>query len=242
MKLKLNLNNKKTINIIIMALLVAVVIVCVGRNIKLNSINADLNSYIEEQEEMLCKLSDDNAVLSNDVVQLNDDNGRLQEANSVLEARVEEALSRIEELEEELEIKKKTEASTRRDFKSYMSYKAITNHYSDQWKLQLKATTNEDGIRCIDGIPLVAVGTGWGLWVGDRAIVTCENGNSFEVIVGDIKSDRHTDEERKTTVANGCRCEFIVDVPAMNATARIMGNLAVMSKYSGYVINIEKVN
>lgn len=128
----------------------------------------------------------------------------------------------------------------RKDFKSYMSYTAITNKTSAQWQLQQRAHTNRDGIRCIDGVPLVAVGTGWGLSVGDSAIVTCDNGNSFRVVIGDIKADIHTMSDNKTTAANNCRCEFIVDVNALNKTVKKLGNISALEKYSGYVISIVK--
>lgn len=127
------------------------------------------------------------------------------------------------------------------DFKSYMSYTAITDKTSAQWQIQQRAYTNEDGIRCIDGVPLVAVGTGWGLSVGDSAIVTCDNGNSFRVIIGDIKADIHTMADNKTTAANNCRCEFIVDVNALNKTVKKLGNISALKQYSGYVVSIVKV-
>ena len=126
------------------------------------------------------------------------------------------------------------------DFKSYMSYTAITDKTSTQWQLQQKAYTNADGIRCINGVPLVAVGTGWGLSVGDSAIVTCDNGNSFRVIIGDIKADIHTMADNKTTAANNCRCEFIVDVNALNKTVKKLGNISALEQYSGYVVSIVK--
>ena len=120
-----------------------------------------------------------------------------------------------------------------------MSYKAITNQLSKQWALQQQATTNENGFRCIDGKPLVAVGTGWGLSVGDSAIVYCDNGNSFEVVIGDIKADIHTLLDNKTTASNNCRCEFIVDMSSLNSTVKRRGNVSVLQEYSGYVIDIK---
>ena len=149
----------------------------------------------------------------------------------------------ISDLERELEEQKDrliAQEVTKRDFKSYMPYTAITNKSSKQYKLQQQATTDSNGIRCIDSRPMVAVGTGWGLKVGDIALVTCENGNSFEVVIGDIKADKHTDAENKTTTSNGCRCEFIVDLKNLNQTVKSRGNVAVLEKYNGYVTNISK--
>lgn len=128
------------------------------------------------------------------------------------------------------------------DFKSYMPYTTITDKTSKQYNLQQNAYTDENGLRCIDNKPMVAVGTGWGLSVGDIALITCANGNSFEVVIGDIKANRDTNSDNKTTSANNCRCEFIVDMSALNSTVKRSGNVAVLEEYSGYVINIEKIN
>jgi cell division protein FtsB len=180
--------------------------------------------------------------------------------NNTLNTTIIEQQKTIEALEEEknnleikvseLEKKSKSQALTSKskitskvssnDFKSYMSYKAITNKASKQWEIQQNAYTNKDGFRCIDGVPLVAVGTGWGLSVGDTALITCENGNSFNVVVGDIKADQHTAADNKTTLANNCRCEFIVDTKTLNNDVSIYGNAAVLEEYSGYVIDIQK--
>lgn len=136
----------------------------------------------------------------------------------------------------------KTVKVNKTDFKSYMPYTAITNKASKQYKLQQQAYTDKNGLRCIDGRPMVAVGTGWGLSVGDMALVTCENGNSFEVIIGDIKADVDTNSDNKTTTSNNCRCEFIVDMGELNSTVKRSGNMAVFEEYNGYVINVQKID
>lgn len=254
MKLKQKQNIKTIINIITAIIFVTIIIVSLVRNAELNESSNKLSNDISEREKIINRLTNDNRNLNEDIKQLNeyadkleenigqleDANNKLHEEDKLSQQKIKDLVSEIEKLENELSQLK--ELSYRKDFKSYMPYQAITNKESMQWKLQLQATTNEDGIRCIDGIPLVAVGTGWGLWVGDVAIVTCENGNTFKVMVGDIKDDSHTDAANKTTVSNGCRCEFIVDVEKIDATARKLGNMATLSKYSGYVVNIEKAD
>ena len=236
--MKLNQNTKRIITFIMAFVLIMIVVIESIWNVKLNISNDNLNTNIVEQNNKIDELTQDNKKLQSNIDILNGVNKTLQEEKNMLELANEDLLAKIEEMESRNYIT----TPAKRDFKSYMSYKAITNTASAQWALQQDATTNEDGIRCINGIPMVAIGTGWGLWVGDRGLVTCENGNSFEIIVGDIKSDRHTDTENKTTLSNGCRCEFIVDTAYMNPTAKAMGSMAVLSKYSGYVINIEKIN
>ena len=123
-----------------------------------------------------------------------------------------------------------------------MPYTSITSKASKQLQLQQQAYTDENGLRCIDGRPMVAVGTGWNLSVGDIALITCDNGNSFEVIIGDIKANVDTNSDNKTTSANNCRCEFIVDMGELNSTVKISGNVAVLKQYSGYVTNVQKID
>lgn len=166
--------------------------------------------------------------------QLTEENNDLKEYVSQLEEKI-----AMQEQKKNTTSTKTTSVSNR-DFKSYMSYKAITDRSSKQWQLQQQAYTDDNGIRCIDERPMVAVGTGWGIVVGDVALVTCDNGNSFEVIIGDIKADAHTLSDNKTGAANGCRCEFIVDSSVLNNTVKAMGNVAVLEAYNGYVTNITK--
>ena len=159
-------------------------------------------------------------------------------------------ISKIEEenakLQKKLEEKNKPTTTTttkpnKKDFKSFMPYTAITNKNSKQWKMQKSATTDENGIRCTGGRPMVAVGTGWGVNVGDVVLITCENGNSFEAVIGDIKDDSDTMSDNKTTASNNCRCEFIVDMDNLNSTIRLSGNVAALEQYNGYVVNVQKI-
>lgn len=168
----------------------------------------------------------------------------IKSENSELKAYISKLEEENARLENELKEKKKETViiqATKKDFKSYMPYTAITNTSSAQYKLQQRATTDADGIRCIDSKPMVAVGTGWGVKVGDTVLIVCENGNNFEAVIGDIKADAHTKSDNKTTAANGCRCEFIVDMNGLNTTVKTGGNVAVLAKYSGYITNVVKI-
>lgn len=239
MHLKLSRVIKISVNVIMSILLVVSSYTTInlnGQNTEINTANSTLNATIMNQEDIINGLTENNEMLNASITQMQSENEKLQEDQNVLEARIQELLAQIERDNETVTIE-----STKRDFKTYMSYKAITSTSSRQWQLQQEATTDEDGIRRLNGIPMVAIGTGWGLKVGDVGLVVCENGNSFKVVVGDIKSNAHTDEENKTTVASGCRCEFIVDIPELDNYVKVTGNVANMSKYKGYVVSIVKV-
>lgn len=233
----LNLGIIKNILIIILAVLEIVILVVFNDKCnQLTNTNVELEATIHNQTNIIKDLNTQNDDLNNRVLQLEEENNLLTEQKNKLlddKANLEWELS---SLKAEPQIIPQTNY---KDFKSYMSYTAITNRSSKQYALQQQATTNENGFRCIDGSPLVAVGTGWGLSVGDRAVVYCDGGNSFEVVIGDIKADIHTLSDNKTTASNNCRCEFIVDMSSLNSTVRRRGNVSVLTEYSGYVVDIK---
>jgi hypothetical protein len=171
---------------------------------------------------MISDLENEKNDLNIYISQLEVDNIKLQKANNKLQTS--------------------TTQVNHNDFKSYMPYTAITSKASKQLELQQQAYTDKNGLRCIDGRPMVAVGTGWNLSVGDIALITCDNGNNFEVVIGDIKANVDTNSDNKTTSANNCRCEFIVDMGELNSTVKISGNVAVLKQYSGYVTNVQKID
>ena len=192
---------------------------------ELKEVSDALSITVNEQTSTIKRLEEENTSLNTAVSQLETENKKLKEKNTQTQTKTQTTTTQV----------------SKKDFKSYMPYTAITNKASKQWQLQQSATTDKNGLRCIDGKPMVAVGTGWGISVGDTAIITCDNGNSFEVVIGDIKANNHTNMENKTTSANNCRCEFIVDYKQLNPTVKKMGNVAVLKQYNGYVTNVQRI-
>ena len=197
----------------------------VAKHTELQELNNTLNTTLSEQDIVINELKQDNTDLSNYISQLEEDNEKLKEENKKLQ---------------ESQKSNAVKPTNKKDFKSYMPHTAITNKSSAQLQLQQRAYTDKNGLRCIDGKPIVAIGTGWGLSVGDSALITCDNGNSFKVVIGDIKDNAHTLSDNKTTLANNCRCEFIVDMSQLNPKIKSSGNVATLEQYSGYVTNIQK--
>ena len=193
-----------------------------------------LNSTINKQSKTIQNIESENSELQTYISQLEEEKNKLKEEKTQLE-------NQINAMSKEQKKETVTVQTTKKDFKSYMSYTAITNRSSTQYKLQQQASTDSDGIRCLNSKPMVAVGMGWGLKVGDTALIVCENGNKFEVIIGDVKANAHTSADNKTTVSNGCRCEFIVDMSSLNSTVKNKGNVAALKKYSGYITNVIKM-
>ena len=114
------------------------------------------------------------------------------------------------------------EAGCKSAVKTYMSYRAITAKNSPQYQLQTDAVTDPaSGIRMVDGCYLVAVGTYYADHVGQKLRVTMTSGLQVACMVGEFKSDRHTDATHRYHVGgyergvyykgDGSVLEFIVD-------------------------------
>ena len=114
-------------------------------------------------------------------------------------------------------------------FKSYMSYKAISNKNSKQYKLQQKAITGTYGIRMVDNRYCVALGSYYTHQIGQKVDLIMDDGTIIPCIVGDGKADIHTDSKNQKT-QNGCISEFIVDISVLNKDAKRSGNISSCSK------------
>ena len=129
-------------------------------------------------------------------------------------------------------------------FKSYMSWRAITNTRSAQYKLQQECWTDKNGLRRYDEYYVIALGSYYTDDIGDTFRITLDNGKSFKAVVGDFKADRHTDELNQYTPTESCgKCvlEFVVDTKALNSTARKMGDISYIKGCDGYVEKKEKL-
>lgn len=112
-------------------------------------------------------------------------------------------------------------------FKSYMSYKTITNKESNQYKLQKSyAYTGDYGIRTIYNRYCIAVGTYFDASVGTYVDLILDNGTVIPCIIADIKADEHTNATNIVTLHNGCVTEFLVDVKRLDKNAKRDGDIS----------------
>lgn len=128
-------------------------------------------------------------------------------------------------------------------FKSYMSFRAITNTQSAQYRLQQKCWTDDEGLRRLGDDYVVALGTYYADHVGQRFEIELSSGTSFTAVVGDIKSNRDTDSTHKYTAMSGGRknvVEFVVDTKKLNSKARKMGDISYISGFSGNIRSIKE--
>ncbi len=124
--------------------------------------------------------------------------------------------------------------------KSYMSYKAITNTSSPQYKLQERAYTDpETGIRMVGDRYCVATGSGFSHTIGTYLDVTLDSDVVFECIVGDAKDNRHTINSHLQGL-DGSTIEFIVDTDALPEEVRQSGDLSSLDEWDSKVVSIVK--
>lgn len=112
------------------------------------------------------------------------------------------------------------------DFKTYMYASAVTNTASAQYQLISQAYVGDYGIMMVDGCYLVAMGTAYANYIGQRYQVTFETGQVINVMIGDVKQDIHTDQYNSAGAAHGDLLEFIVAQPPEQVA--IMGNYNVI--------------
>lgn len=125
-------------------------------------------------------------------------------------------------------------------FKTYMSYKTITNKSSKQYKLQQTAYTDEHGFRKVGEFYCVAMGTYYSNNVGDRFHVTLDTGREIDVIIGDVKQDVHTDSENMYVPINGNMLEFIVDTDVLSSEIKKRGTVSYLEQFKGNIKEIKK--
>ena len=112
-------------------------------------------------------------------------------------------------------------------FKSYMDYRYITYIDSLQYVLQSEyAYTGNHGIRMVGDRYCIAVGSYFTTEIGQYIDLVLDNGEVIPCILGDQKSDEHTDDNNIVTISNGCISEFIVDTDSLDNMAKICGNIS----------------
>ena len=111
-------------------------------------------------------------------------------------------------------------------FKTYMDYRTITNKASSQYKLQQECWTDKNGFRRYEDCYVVALGTYYSEQAGKKFTIEFEDGGVIDVIVGDIKDDKHTDKFNQYIPMNGNIVEFIVDVKKIQDLPKRMGDMS----------------
>lgn len=123
------------------------------------------------------------------------------------------------------------------EFKSYMSWLAITSKSSPQWAFQQQAVTGDYGIRTVDGRYCVALGSYWARTIGTKLDVYMVSGEVLHCVLGDCKADKDTDRSHQYGKPKGDVLEFIVDTHEIPDNVRKTGSFNCI--FPGMVSHIE---
>ena len=121
-----------------------------------------------------------------------------------------------------------------------MSYKAITDKSSQQYKLQTEAYTAEYGIRAVDGRYCIAMGSYYAVKIGTHIDLIMENGSVIECILADCKSNMCTNAANQQDINNNSVVEFVVDMSSLDKNAKKMGDISYAEdKFRGNIKEIK---
>ena len=102
---------------------------------------------------------------------------------------------------------------------TYMGYKTVTSRGTEQYKLLNSADSWTDantGLRMYKDRVCIAVGSAYTTNIGDKIDLVLENGNVVHCVLGDVKSDRHTDSSHTYQAQDGSVVETIIDYAYFN--------------------------
>ena len=136
-------------------------------------------------------------------------------------------------LNEKMELPKDTAGAT----KTYMDYKTVTNTASKQYALlNSKKAYTKDGFRMYDDCYCIALGSFYSREIGTKFEIELSTGVKLNCILGDQKSDRHTDVNHQYAVNNGDIVEFIIDGLVLPG-----GDVSMIPGFEGEVVGIKKI-
>lgn len=132
------------------------------------------------------------------------------------------------------------------NYKPYEDYRAITNTNSTAYKFLHSdgVSVNSEGFLMLDNeYYCVALGHYFGN-VGDKFLITLDNGFEFKAVIGDMKSKLHTDKNNYAHT-NGHIIEFIIDsthpyMEEINIRYHGLFNRA-DERFNGNITNIQKI-
>lgn len=135
-------------------------------------------------------------------------------------------------------------------FKTYMDYRCITDKTSAQYMLQMEAYTDNMGLRKYEDHYIIAMGTYYSDNVGDTFKITLDNDYSFNVIIGDIKADCHTDSknmyspvyDENGNFVSANVIEFIVDTKKLDRSVKKLGTIEAYDDFKGNIVKIERTD
>ena len=120
-----------------------------------------------------------------------------------------------------------SQVNERSDRKTWTDYRKL-GRKTPNYKLCSAAEVDNSGALIYDGHHLVAMGTGWGIELGDTFLIVTDEGNVFSVMICDEKADKHTDSTHTVTRSNGCMVEFYMKTESLDPLVKRDGSFGVL--------------
>lgn len=137
-------------------------------------------------------------------------------------------------------------------FKSWMSYKAVTNKNSPQYKFihtwgwsdgqGFMRCSGESDLGVEQDYYLIALGSYYGTEIGTKYRITLDTGKIFYGALADCKDNKHTNSTNQYISHNGNVVEFLVDTSKLNKDVKRMGSANVYMPLNGKIAKIEKMD
>lgn len=135
-------------------------------------------------------------------------------------------------------------------FKTYMDYRKITDKSSAQYMLQMESYTDDMGLRKYEDHYIVAMGIYYSDNIGDTFKITLDNDKAFNVIIGDIKANCHTDSQNMYSpvydnngnLISANVIEFIVDTNTLDRSVTKLGTVSAYDDFKGNIVKIERTD
>ena len=136
-------------------------------------------------------------------------------------------------------------------FKTWMSYRAVTNKRSPQYKfINTYGWADEEGFMRYSsekepGVSqdyyMIALGSYYGTTIGTKYRITLTTGEVFYGVLADCKADKDTNKTNQYARDNDI-VEFIVDTKKLNSKVKYHGNANVYKPLSGRILKIERID
>lgn len=136
-------------------------------------------------------------------------------------------------------------------FKTYMSYQAVTNRQSNQYKLihtwgfsdsnGFMRCKSEQELGIQDDYYMIALGSYYGTDIGTKYRITTDTGNVFYGVLADCKDNKHTNSTNQYVPSNGNVVEFLVDTSKLLKEVKTTGSANIHTPLNGKIISIERI-
>ena len=137
-------------------------------------------------------------------------------------------------------------------FKTWMSYRAVTNKRSAQYQLintygwadseGFMRCNGENDLGIDDDYYLIALGSYYSTKIGTKYKITLDTGNVFYGILADCKANIHTNSTNQYVPINGNVVEFLVDTTKLNKDVKRSGSANVYMPLNGNIAMIERID